>query len=529
MKRCGSDLKWTVKSLAAICLCLTGCIFHAQAASEPMRPLANDSPVSMRIYQLPQGEAPAPISLTAGGRLLPVSRCYVSAYPYNRRWPGHQRTTDQREEAYFARLSGEGPITFRYTPARGFSVCTIRPQSAKVTPTVQDGTINFTLPRPGGYSVELDGLHNALHLFVDPPLDYRVSPEVKGVRFFGPGVHRIGILHLRDDETVYIDEGAVVYGCIHGEGVQRVRILGRGILDNSENVEQILRKVDKLGDGSVDVGNSRREHTIHLINSGDIEIEGITIRDSLCYNIACFGCSDLTVRNCKIIGCWRYNSDGIDLHNCRNARVNGCFVRTYDDALCAKGHTGYRYDTCEDILFENCVIWNDWGKALEIGAETRAEHLRRIVFRNCDVIHVTDPAIDIMNVDYGRVHDVLFEDIRIEYDRVIQRPALQKDDQTPFVVDPNSTYLPLAVCFNIQKHPEYSGGLERRGSIDGIKLRNIHIYADRMPPSSLSGYDEEHAVSDISVEGLFLGNRRITNLEEARFRLGQHVRSITIH
>jgi hypothetical protein len=49
-----------------------------------------------------------------------------------------------------------------------------------------------------------------------------------------------------------------------------------------------------------------------------------------------------------------------------------------------------------------------------------------------------------------------------------------------------------------------------------------------MPSSSLSGYDEEHAVSDITVDGFFLGDRRITNLEEARFRLGKHTRNVKI-
>lgn len=517
-----------VKEVAALCLLIACGPLPAQPAPESAPTTANQSAKSLRVYPLPQGEAAAPISIIAGGLPLPVSQCYVSAYPYNRRWPGHQRTTDQREVAYFARLAADGPVTFRYTPARAFSACVVRPLSAKVTPTVKDGSITFMLPRPGGYTIELDGMHNALHLFLDPPMNYSVSPGAKGVRYFGPGVHRIGVLRLKNDETVYIDEGAVVYGCIHGDGVRRVRILGRGILDNSENVEEILRKVEKLGDGSVDVQNSRRKHTVHFINSNDIEIEGITIRDSLCYNIACFGCSNITVSNCKIIGCWRYNTDGIDLHNCRNARVTGCFARTFDDSLCAKGHTGYRYDTCEDILFENCVVWNDWGKALEIGAETRAEHLRRVVFRNCDVIHVTGPAIDIMNVDYGRVHDVLFEDIRIEYDPVIQPPSIQKSDETSYVANPKSTYMPLAVCFNILKHAEYSSGLERRGYIYDIKLRNIRIHANRMPPSSLYGFDDEHAVSNITVDGFFLGDRRLTNLEEARFHLGKHTRNVKL-
>ncbi len=288
--------------VSALCLFGSCCLLHALGLLESELLAATPNVASVRIYPLPQGEAAADVLITAGGRPLPVSKCYVSAYPYNRRWPGHQRTTDQREVAYFARLAGEGPITFRYTPNRAFSVCTVRPLSARVVPTVKDGTITFTLPHAGGYSVELDGLHNALHLFVDPPRNYSVSPDAKRVHYFGAGVHRVGILHLKDDETVYLDEGAVVYGCIHGDGVHRVRILGRGILDNSENVEEILFKVDKLGDGSVDVRNSRRKHTIHLVNSTDITIEGVTIRDSLCYNIACYGCSNTTIRNCKIIG-----------------------------------------------------------------------------------------------------------------------------------------------------------------------------------------------------------------------------------
>lgn len=511
------------------CLVLAGSLLQAQAGGEPGVAAVAKGDEAVKIYALPEGETAGPLGLTAGGKALPVSTCYVSAYPYNRRWPGHQRTVDQREIAYFARLAGAGPVTFQYTPQRPFSKCIVRPLSAQVSPTVKDGTITFTLPHAGGYSVELDGFHNALHIFLDPPGGYNVSPEGKGVHYFGPGVHRIGTLDLKDDETVYIDEGAVVYGSLRGKNVHGVRILGRGILDNSENVEEILFKVEKLGDGQTDVGNSRRTHTIEFVNASDIEIDGITIRDSLVYNIACFGCSNLAVKNCKIIGCWRYNSDGIDLHNCRNARVADCFVRTYDDSLCAKGHDGYAIDCCEDIVFENCVVWNDWGHALEIGAETRAEHLRRITFRNCDVIHASAVAIDIINVDYGKVHDVLYEDIRLEYSPGTQRPTVQPNDETPFVEDPNSSYMPEAVGFRIIEHHEYSGGLARRGQIYDITLRNIRIYADRMPPSVFRGYDEEHGVSAITVDGLFLGDRRITNLDEARFRLGDHVRDVRLH
>src|ERR1035441_4887633 len=172
---------WAVNGVAALWLFITSCSLHVQPAPESVLPTASRSAASMRIYQLPQGEVAAPISITAAGVPLPVSLCYVSACPFNRRWPGHQRTTDQREVAYFARLAAEWPITFRYTPAHPFSVCTVRPLSAKVTPKVENGTITFTLPCAGGYTVELDGLHNALHLFLDPPLNYSVRSEERRV------------------------------------------------------------------------------------------------------------------------------------------------------------------------------------------------------------------------------------------------------------------------------------------------------------------------------------------------------------
>ena len=75
----------------------------------------------------------------------------------------------------------------------------------------------------------------------------------------------------------------------------------------------------------------------------------------------------------KVIGQWRYNSDGIDLHNMQNAQIIHCFARTFDDCLVIKGvhkvggmDTGHQ--SVRDILVENCVLWNDWGRALELGA-----------------------------------------------------------------------------------------------------------------------------------------------------------------
>lgn len=59
-------------------------------------------------------------------------------------------------------------------------------------------------------------------------------------------------------------------------------------------------------------------------------------------------------------------------------------------------HNGKVYDIFKNVIAENCVIWNDWGKCLEIGAETRAEEIADIYFKNCSIIHVTGPVLDCM-------------------------------------------------------------------------------------------------------------------------------------
>ena len=85
-------------------------------------------------------------------------------------------------------------------------------------------------------------------------------------------------------ETLYLDAGAVVYACVTAIDAEKISILGRGILDNSRNKEQILFEANEEGNKAA-VNNAIRRHTIQLEYCSDVLIDGITIRDSLVYNI----------------------------------------------------------------------------------------------------------------------------------------------------------------------------------------------------------------------------------------------------
>ena len=65
------------------------------------------------------------------------------------------------------------------------------------------------------------------------------------------------------------------------------------------------------GDGHEAVKNAKRWHMIDMRNCRNVRISGVTLRDSLCYNIAMWGCEDVDVSNVKIIGQWRFNTDDV--------------------------------------------------------------------------------------------------------------------------------------------------------------------------------------------------------------------------
>ncbi len=487
--------------------------------------------MSVTVYPvIPTVPACDDYSVKINGADVSLNTARVSAVPFNRRWPGHQRDMDQSEAAQFLSLSMDEPIQIEITPREPFDAASvkIRPRSLGITPDIRDGKIRFTLQKPAYFTVEPYGRSRALHIFADPVADYGAK-DGKGVIYFGAGEHDVGMIELHSGETLYLDEGAVVYACVRAMDAENIRIVGHGILDNSRNKEKILFEANEENNAAA-VNNAERLHTVQLEYCTGVEIDGITIRDSLVYNVRPIGCRDFSVKNVKIIGCWRYNSDGIDMHNCVNVHIDNCFIRTFDDSICVKGFDcfyegdvekavheamyrgGKSYDVFQNVLVENCVIWNDWGKCLEIGAETRAEDISSVVFQNCHVIHVMGEVLDCMNVDYADVHDVIYRDICIETDEVIPKPLLQRKDTERYEnTDPQ--YMPTTISMSVVFHPEYSSGGTRRGKNRDFIFRNIRLYGDHAPRIQMSGYDEAHKTENVTISELYWNDKKVTALD----------------
>jgi len=465
----------------------------------------------------PEGEESSEdYQVRVNGKPVFVYRARVSAVPFNQVWPGYQRPLDQTEVASFGHWDMAGPVTVEVLSTRPVETVAIRPTSYGIRPTVEGHRIVFQILKPRQLVVEVNGTHRALHLFANPPekkSPKRTALKARSFRHFGPGVHDAGNIELRSHETVYIADGAVVHGFIQGTEVSDVEILGRGILD----VSHFKR-----------TGRFNASGAIALQKCSNVKIEGIVIRDPNIWTVIVAGCRDVSIDNIKLIGLWRYNTDGIDLVNSQDVSIKDCFIRSFDDSLVIKGMKHWMDHSdkpVRNVTVAGCVIWNDWGKAIEIGFETSAPEIRDIAFEDCDIIRTGSVALNIANGDRATVSNVRYEDIRVEIDEAAYPPKIQRSLEEKYDLE-KGPYCPRLLSFTVPKYNEYYSEDQRRGRIRDVLVKDVSVTGSLLPSSSLAGHDAEHGVEDVTIENLRVGGKPVRSADEGRFRIGQHVRNV---
>ena len=192
-------------------------------------------------------------------------------------------------------------------------------------------------------------------------------------------------------------------------------------------------------------------------------------------------------------------------------------------------HNGKNYNVFKDLHVKNCVIWNDWGKCFEIGAECCADEMYDIKFCDSAIIHVNGSPLDCCNIDYADVHNITYENISVEYDDVIPDSKVQKLDSQryeDFQHDPD--FSPWLVSVVVGYHHEYSGGKTRRGKASRITFKNIRLYGRQKIKLRVSGYDAEHTCEDILIEDLFRNGEKISSFDQTETNFNEFSKNIRI-
>ena len=233
------------------------------------------------------------------------------------------------------------------------------------------------------------------------------------------------------------------------------------------------------------------------------------------------------------------------MHNCLNVHIENCFVRTFDDCICVKGmdcyydgdveeavhramyRNGKSYDVFQNVTVKNCVLWNDWGKCLEIGAETRAEEICNVTFEDCHIIHAMGRSMDCMNVDYADVHDITWRNISVELDSPFPSPQIQKNDEQRYDAA-RKDHTPILLGADVVYHEEYSAKGVRRGKNHGLCFEDIRVFGDKRLRFSFGGYDAEHLVSDVVIRNVYINGQPVkkTDVELTKNEFCQNIEVI---
>lgn len=298
---------------------------------------------------------------------------------------------------------------------------------------------------------------------------------------------------------------------INANGCDGLRITGEGTLDGDG--QPLWDLFWKLRNASPDPRTFvsltvRRARLSFIQNSKDIQVSGITFKDSQFWNLHFYNCQDLLVENCRFVipdAGSGPSTDGIDIDSSQNAIVRGCYFSVNDDCVCLKGN---RYDglnqepksaPVRNVLVENCTFVRGHG-VFTLGTE--AQGISDVEMRNC-VVRGKMPMLrlklrpDTPNQDYRniRVRNIKLEggDGQIVhlypyYGKGVPSPGETTNTQAGTAKAPISKVSDILI-------ENISGTFGSFGTLSGgtiatvsdVTLRNIHVTVTGNPELNTAG------------------------------------------
>jgi alpha-L-rhamnosidase len=220
-----------------------------------------------------------------------------------------------------------------------------------------------------------------------------------------------GAIYIKPGVNLHLDQGAVLKGSTNIEDYpeRETRIEGHfqvwiPALVNASNVDHLRI----TGEGTIAGGGKpfwdkfwqairtnrfttnldvKRPRNIFIRDSKDVQVSGISLRESGFWNLHLCRCTDVLVKDVDIRAPLRSPStDGIDVDSCRNVTIKGCYISVDDDNIGLKGNKGTSalddktIPPVEHIRISGCTFGLG-NSALTVGSE--ATVVRDVVIENC--------------------------------------------------------------------------------------------------------------------------------------------------
>lgn len=282
----------------------------------------------------------------------------------------------------------------------------------------------------------------------------KASSSGGGTVVFSPGRYVSGTIHLRNDLTLQIEQGATLVFSPDDDDFDPYEELPYHMTGPREAKEAQVSFINHLpserrkrsvppayddtettyfhyallsgdgvhnvaiqGTGSIEGNRPRRggPKPIGIKNSEWISVRGITIRNAPNYNISFAGTDHIEVEGVKLINGF---ADGVDFDGCRYVRVANCYIDAWDDAVCPKASWALgKPRATEHLVVTNCVLRTSCNH-FKFGTETAGD-LRDVAVSNCVMLKRDKGrkglgGISIESVDGAHVDGVVVSNISME-------------------------------------------------------------------------------------------------------------------
>lgn len=223
------------------------------------------------------------------------------------------------------------------------------------------------------------------------------------------GDFKTGTIVLRSNVNLHLESGATLYGSTDLRDYRRMKSSYISLRTHTPTIQLIyadsVENVVIDGYGTID-GRGRgfkklswndegitRPHLLRFIQSRDIVVKDISLRNSGCWMQHYLACDRVRIDGIKVTNRNNYNNDALDLDGCHDVIVRGVIADSDDDGITLKS-TSPRL--CEDIVIENCIV-SSHCNAVKLGTETNGG-FRNILIRG----NVVKPSADQTTQFFGR-------------------------------------------------------------------------------------------------------------------------------
>ena len=315
------------------------------------------------------------------------------------------------------------------------------------------------------------------------------------------GNYKIGTIILKSNVHMHLEQGATLYGSTDLKDYLPMKTDYVSLRTQTETIQLIF--ADKAtnvvidGFGTID-GRGRsfkklswndegitRPHLLRFIQSSDITLRDITLKNSGCWMQHYLACDRVKIDGIKVFNRNNYNNDALDLDGCHEVVVSNMFADSDDDAITLKS-TSPRL--CENIRIADCVV-SSHCNAIKLGTETNGG------FRNINISGiVVKPSYDQKEKFFGQW--IGSSAISLE---IVDGGVLENVNVSDITIEGTESPIFVRLANRARGYKE-GVPVTKVGKINGIHLSNIQIRNAGSMGCSITG------IPSHEVENVWLNN-----------------------